>query len=99
MHTYVSIYVLCPHICVFLLSVSVHVVCPMCLHMDPVHIPGPYMSACVAESRQLAMPTSMPQKVRSPLVLNKKGNRVCNQETLRSPQTANHEEHPSPQKP
>ena len=32
--------------------------------MDPVHIPGPHMCACVAESGQLAMPTSMPQKVR-----------------------------------
>ena len=63
------------------ISVSVPSVSSSVCTGTPVHIPGLHMCACVPESGQPTMPTSMPQKVRSPLVLSKKGNRVCNHRT------------------
>lgn len=62
------------------ISVSVPSVSRGVCTCTSVHIPGLHMCACVPESGQPTMPTSMPQKVRSPLV-NKKGNRVCKHRT------------------
>lgn len=100
MHTYVSIYVLCPHVYVFLISVSVHVVCPVCPGVSAygpcAHSRPPYVCMCC---REWATGNAHLHASESEEVLDKKGNRVCNQEILRIPQRANHEEHPSPQKP
>lgn len=50
---------------------------------SPVHVPGLHMYACIPESGQPAVPTSMPQKVRSPWALKEKRHRVCSQRTLK----------------
>lgn len=73
---------------VFPMSAPEHVMCPVSKSVcmcTAVNIPGLHTCTCVPESGQQAMPTSIPQKVRSWLALRKKDNRAY---SLRSRQNS-----------